>query len=72
MRVLRTLALVLITSGCAQTEVASSAEADEPVVELAPVAEVGAPIREGHRAPTEAIGLPEPPTALPLALLVRS
>ena len=69
MRALRSLTLVLMVSGCAKTEAASSAEADEPVVELAPVAEVGAPIREGHRAPTEAMGLPEPPTTLPLALL---
>jgi hypothetical protein len=69
------LSMVLLFAACAETGAtrpAQEAEEVEPSPADAPDASEGAappPERVGHRAVTEAMGLPEPPTSLPLALL---
>jgi hypothetical protein len=75
MRILNLLAVALVATACAESGAAATADERDGLGELqaepsaAPDSEVAAQPRVGHRAATEAMGLPEPPTELPLTLL---
>jgi hypothetical protein len=73
-RVRELLSMALVLASCAETGAsAQQAERLEPLAgDESSAAKADEPVatRAGHRAaPTEAMGLPEPPTALPLVLL---